>query len=117
MSNHGSFSGNPKTEWLVDESGSDRSMRLLEDFWYLDPDGRRWPAPRGSVVDGGRCWRFCSGLRADCLRGPPSRPPGSRLACPHPGCLETISVRLGPFDRTDHRSMTQFSDTEDFGYG
>lgn len=52
MSNHGSFSGNPKTEWLVDESGSDRNMRLLEDFWYLDPDGRRWPAPRGSVVDG-----------------------------------------------------------------
>ncbi|MDE2059136.1 MAG: hypothetical protein KGL31_04490 [candidate division NC10 bacterium] len=30
MSNHGSFSGNPKTEWLVDDSGADRNMRLLK---------------------------------------------------------------------------------------
>ncbi len=39
MSHHGSFSGNPKTEWLVDESGADRNMRLLKDFFYTDPDG------------------------------------------------------------------------------
>ena len=39
MGKHGSFSGNPKTEWLVDESGADRNMRLLEDFFYTDPDG------------------------------------------------------------------------------
>jgi Protein of unknown function (DUF1353) len=52
MSNHGSFSGNPKTEWLVDKSGADRNMRLLEDFLFTDPDGRKWPAPSGSIIDG-----------------------------------------------------------------
>jgi hypothetical protein len=52
MSNHGSFSGNPKTEWLVDKNGDDRDMALLEDFWYLDPSGRKWEAPKGSVVNG-----------------------------------------------------------------
>lgn len=52
MGKHGSFSGNPKTEWLVDESGADRNMRLLKDFFYTDPDGRKWPAPSGSIIDG-----------------------------------------------------------------
>jgi hypothetical protein len=47
----GSFSGNPKTEWL-DEAGADRRMKLLEDFWYDDPSGRRWAAPAGSLIDG-----------------------------------------------------------------
>jgi hypothetical protein len=50
MSN-GTFSGNPKTEWLADK-GSDRDMRLLEDFWYLDPDNRRWDARAGTVING-----------------------------------------------------------------
>lgn len=48
----GEFSGNPRTEWLVDADGADRDMRLLEDFWYRDPDGRRWSAPAGSIVNG-----------------------------------------------------------------
>lgn len=48
----GSFSGNPRTEWLTDPSTPDRDMRLLDDFWYDDPDGRRWKAPAGSVVNG-----------------------------------------------------------------
>ena len=52
MSSHGSFSGNPKTEWLVDQSGADRGMALTEDFWYLDPSGRKWDAPKGSVING-----------------------------------------------------------------
>lgn len=47
----GTFSGNPKTEWLT-EGGNDRNMRLLEDFWYDDPGGRRWPALIGSVING-----------------------------------------------------------------
>jgi Protein of unknown function (DUF1353) len=52
MSNgFGSFSGNPKTEWL-DEAGADRRMKLLEDFWYEDPSGRRWPALSGRNIDG-----------------------------------------------------------------
>jgi hypothetical protein len=48
---NGTFSANPKTEWLT-EVGADRNMRLLEDFWYDDPNGRRWAAPKGSVVNG-----------------------------------------------------------------
>lgn len=47
----GTFSGNPRTEWLS-EAGADRNMALLEDFWYDDPAGRRWTAPAGSVVNG-----------------------------------------------------------------
>lgn len=49
---NGSFSGNPKTEWIVDVGNADREMQLLEDFWYDDPDGRRWDAPKGSVING-----------------------------------------------------------------
>ncbi|MDB5906519.1 MAG: hypothetical protein JWP34_633 [Massilia sp.] len=48
---NGSFSGNPKTEWLCDH-GDDRNMCLLEAFWYVDPRGRRWNAPQGSVTNG-----------------------------------------------------------------
>jgi hypothetical protein len=50
-STKGSFSGNPQTEWLS-ETGDDRRMKLLQDFWYDDPQGRRWLAAAGSVVDG-----------------------------------------------------------------
>ncbi len=52
MSNHGIFSGNPKTEWLVDENGADRNMRLVEEFSYTDPDGRVWLAPSDSEING-----------------------------------------------------------------
>lgn len=52
MGNHGSFSGNPKTEWLVSATGADRDMVLLEDFWYLDPSGKTWLAPKGGVING-----------------------------------------------------------------
>ena len=48
---YGSFSGNPKTEWLS-EAGEDRNMCLLETFWYIDPDGRRWEAPKGATTNG-----------------------------------------------------------------
>lgn len=48
---YGSFSGNPKTEWLC-EGGEDRNMCLLEPFWYLDPQGRRWVAPKGAITNG-----------------------------------------------------------------
>ena len=50
MSN-GSFSGNPKTEWLADK-GDDRDMRVIEAFWYLDPGGRRWDVPAGTIING-----------------------------------------------------------------
>jgi hypothetical protein len=49
--NFGKFSGNPATEWLS-ESGADRQMRLLEDFWYDDPSEHRWVAPKGAIING-----------------------------------------------------------------
>ena len=48
---YGSFSGNPKTEWLC-ERGEDRNMCLLEAFWYIDPQGRRWEALTGAITNG-----------------------------------------------------------------
>lgn len=48
---NGIFSGNPKTEWLC-EHGEDRNMCLLETFWYIDPNGRRWEAPQGATTNG-----------------------------------------------------------------
>lgn len=45
------FSANPITEWLSDD-GQDRDMKLCEDFWYDDPNGRRWLAPKGSRING-----------------------------------------------------------------
>jgi len=50
MSN-GLFSGNPKTEWLS-ERGDDRDMRIIEPFWYIDPAGRRWDVPAGTIING-----------------------------------------------------------------
>jgi hypothetical protein len=47
----GIFSGSPVTRWLT-EGGPDRKMQILEDFWYDDPDDRRWLAPMYSIVDG-----------------------------------------------------------------
>lgn len=48
----GKFSGNPKTEWLTSAATDDRDMKMLEDFHYDDPAGRRWPAKAGSVING-----------------------------------------------------------------
>src|SRR5689334_17241904 len=44
---HGAFVGDVLTKW---EPG--RPMTLLADFSYLQPDGRAWLAPKGSVIDG-----------------------------------------------------------------
>lgn len=52
MANNGYFSDNPQTEWRVDSAGPDREMELLREFWYEDPDSRRWIAPTGSPIDG-----------------------------------------------------------------
>jgi hypothetical protein len=48
----GTFSGNPRTEWLVDKAGDDRDMQMLEDFYFVDPAGRKWLAPTGATVNG-----------------------------------------------------------------
>ena len=49
--NLGKFEGVVVAKWLQ-HSGNDRDMELLEDFVYVDPDGKRWLAPSGSVVNG-----------------------------------------------------------------
>ena len=49
--NHGEFSGDPRTYWMT-EAGSDRHMRLLEEFWFRDPDGRVWTTPADYWIDG-----------------------------------------------------------------
>lgn len=45
------FSGDPKTLWQS-SPGPDRNMQLLEAFWFVDRNGRRWDAPLDAVVDG-----------------------------------------------------------------
>lgn len=47
-SSRGTFSGNPKVEWLPDG----RSMQLLERFSFTDDAGREWEAPIQSKIDG-----------------------------------------------------------------
>jgi hypothetical protein len=44
----GHFEGTVKTEWVE----ANRKMQLLENFDYVDPRGTRWPAPKGSIIDG-----------------------------------------------------------------
>ena len=55
------FIGSVIAEWLDDG----RKMRLTEDFIYIDPSGRRWEAPKGSVIDGASipclAWSFIGG--------------------------------------------------------
>lgn len=45
------FSDDPKTQWLTVPS-PDRDMKLLEDFWFIDRQGKKWLAPAGSEIDG-----------------------------------------------------------------
>ena len=45
----GRFEGDVRTEWLDEDH---RSMRLLEDFHYIDPENDRWTAPAGDIIDG-----------------------------------------------------------------
>ena len=48
MSTYGKFVGTVKSEWVE----SDRKMKLLEDFIYIDPSGDQWEAPKESIIDG-----------------------------------------------------------------
>jgi Protein of unknown function (DUF1353) len=49
---HGRFSGEPETIWLT-EAGTPRSTHEAHSRVRLyDPDGQKWTAPGGSVVDG-----------------------------------------------------------------
>ncbi|WP_089727536.1 DUF1353 domain-containing protein [Candidatus Thiosymbion oneisti] len=47
----GEFQGQVVTEWLQNDK-EDRDMRLLEDFKYIDDNGKVWSVPKGQVVNG-----------------------------------------------------------------
>ncbi len=47
-SDPGRFIGVVATKWIT----PDREMELLEDFAYVDPFGKQWDAPKGSIIDG-----------------------------------------------------------------
>ncbi len=42
------FLGNVTVQWLDDG----RSMRLINEFGYVDPNGKRWNVPKNTTVDG-----------------------------------------------------------------
>jgi hypothetical protein len=44
----GRFEGEVVTKWITD----DLEMQLIEDFKYVDPRGKHWTAPTGSVING-----------------------------------------------------------------
>lgn len=48
---YGRFEGVVKVEWLRGDE-SERKMKLLEDFIYIDPKGKKWVAPKGYATDG-----------------------------------------------------------------
>jgi uncharacterized protein DUF1353 len=50
----GKFEGQPQTEWLDDG----RTMRLLKSFTYVDPNNKRWTAPKDSTIDGASIPQF-----------------------------------------------------------
>ncbi|UHD17641.1 DUF1353 domain-containing protein [Thiocapsa bogorovii] len=51
MSQFGTFEGEVVVQWLT-HGGDDRDMKLLEEFAFIDSNGKRWVAPKGSVVNG-----------------------------------------------------------------
>jgi len=48
---HGAFSGEPVAVWLTEQE-PDRHMQLTADFWFDDPNGKRWHAPAKMRTDG-----------------------------------------------------------------
>ena len=44
----GRFEGDVVTKWITD----DLEMELVKDFKYVDPQGKQWKAPTGSVING-----------------------------------------------------------------
>jgi Protein of unknown function (DUF1353) len=50
---HGNFSDDvPETKWMTEQGTPDRRMTLMKEFWFDDPQGRRWSAPQGYETDG-----------------------------------------------------------------
>lgn len=58
MNKNTEFSGEPETKWRTDENQPDRDMELLENFYFIDPDGKQWNADKGEIIDGASIPRF-----------------------------------------------------------
>lgn len=41
-----------KAEWLVQAKKPDRDMKLLESVIFSDPDGKKWTAKEGAIING-----------------------------------------------------------------
>jgi hypothetical protein len=67
------FSDDPVTRWLDTEY---RIMELLEDFYYIDPDGKQWDAPKGSLINGATI----------------PEPLWSTIGSPYVGCYRRASI-------------------------
>ena len=50
----GKFIGRLITSW----DGNGRDMRLEQPFKFIDPEGKSWPVPKGTVVDGASIPQF-----------------------------------------------------------
>lgn len=48
----GHFVGRVVVEWLASDTSGDRNMKLIEEFAYVDPNGREWTVPEGAVING-----------------------------------------------------------------
>lgn len=70
-----------KTEWIP---GS-RSMRLLEDFSYRDPEGQMWMAQKNWIIDGASIPRFLW-----VLAGSPFDPPYREASVIHDFYCDTM---------------------------
>lgn len=51
VSAQGDYEGRIVVEW-IEHDGSDRLVRLVEPFTYIDNNGKRWSVPAGALVDG-----------------------------------------------------------------
>ena len=67
------FEGDVKTLWLVEgevgDDGPDRRMQLLADFAFVDPNGVRWEAPAGHIIDGASIPQMLWSLAGDPYTG------------------------------------------------
>lgn len=46
------FINTVKTEWLKIPENNYRKMSLLENFGFIDSDGREWMVPQGTIING-----------------------------------------------------------------
>lgn len=110
---YGEFSGEPLTEWVGDAPEPNRQMVLRADFWYDDPNRRRWWARAGRTVDGASIpralWTIVGSPYTGCYRkasvvhdiacedagSPAERKAADKMyypACRRGGCSKAVAI-------------------------